>query len=60
MCDGFWRGTRGRPADLLGLLPDGTPLAYAHRGVFDPDDPLGTFHEPVVVATGWNEYDILG
>lgn len=48
----------GRP-DLLGLLPDGTLLAYVNQG-FDPEHPLDTFAEPVVVATGWTQYDIIG
>ena len=46
--------------DLLGLLPDGTMLAYRHRGTFDAQRPLDTFEAPVVVGTGWNVYDILG
>jgi hypothetical protein len=46
--------------DLLGLLPDGTMLAYRHRGTFDAQRPLDTFEAPVVVGTGWDVYDILG
>lgn len=48
----------GRP-DLLGLMRDGTLLAYVHQG-FNPDSPLDTFAEPVVVATGWTSYDVIG
>jgi len=49
----------GRP-DLLGLDPDGTLVAYAHRGSFDPADPRGTYAEPVVVGVGFDAYNMIG
>ncbi|MEU7365348.1 VCBS repeat-containing protein [Streptomyces hygroscopicus] len=44
----------GRP-DLLGLRPDGTLVAHAHSGAFDPENPTAVFREPVVVAKGWHD-----
>ncbi|MFC9221030.1 FG-GAP-like repeat-containing protein [Streptomyces hygroscopicus] len=44
----------GRP-DLLGLRQDGTLVAHAHSGAFDPEDPTAVFQEPVVVAKGWHD-----
>ncbi|MFG1843635.1 FG-GAP repeat domain-containing protein [Micromonospora sp. NPDC049175] len=49
----------GHP-DLLGLAPDGTLYAFAHRGGFDPARPLDTYAEPVVVATGFQGYNMIG
>ncbi|MEU2208619.1 hypothetical protein AB0B95_08665 [Streptomyces hygroscopicus] len=41
----------GRP-DLLGLRQDGTLVAHAHSGAFDPENPTAVLREPVVVAKG--------
>jgi hypothetical protein len=49
----------GHP-DLLGLAPDGTLLAHAHRGRFDPENPTDTYAEPVVVGTGFDVYNMIG
>lgn len=48
----------GRP-DLLALRPDGTLAAFQHSGAFDPASPLDLFREPVVVATGFDTYDVI-
>lgn len=48
----------GRP-DFLGLRPDGTLVGYLHAGKFDPDNPLATFAEPEVIATGWQRFSVL-
>ncbi|MFI1120906.1 hypothetical protein ACH4VS_06880 [Streptomyces hygroscopicus] len=44
----------GRP-DLLGLRKDGTLVAHAHSGAFDPANPTAVLREPVVVAKGWHD-----
>jgi hypothetical protein len=48
----------GRP-DLLALHDDGTLHAHVHSGKFDPAEPAAVFAEPVVVATGWTEYNAI-
>ncbi|MFI0743260.1 FG-GAP repeat domain-containing protein [Streptomyces sp. NPDC021100] len=48
----------GRP-DLLGLRADGTLVAHAHSGTFDPADPSGLYGEPVVVAEGWDDVNAI-
>lgn len=48
----------GRP-DLLAMGADGNLVAYLHNGKFDPDQPLATLGAPEVVATGWQNFDLV-
>jgi hypothetical protein len=48
----------GRP-DMLTRTWDGTLLAHRHRGKFDPGAPLDLFEDPVVVGTGFDQYDVV-
>jgi hypothetical protein len=45
--------------DILGVRSDGALLAYQHGGVFWPQDPMATYLDPVVIGTGWDEFDII-
>jgi hypothetical protein len=46
-------------ADVLCVRADGALVAYPHSGAFQPDRPLATFLEPVVVGRGWDEFDLI-
>ena len=48
----------GRP-DLLGMREDGTVVAFLNTGGFDPADPASVFADPVVVATGWSNFNAI-